>query len=190
MVKSWLAWFCLFQTVRGVEAAPNPLSRRCWPRGPWVCVLPVLLQLETAQSTPAQHQPAPFTVSVSHRAHPAVSWAGSEGKRSPSKYSFGATLKIISATAVPPFCEPVVWKQLHWGWARHTQPHCVAIGTETSLCPSNSQVLTSELLKGRISIQWTELTKIAILSLCLSQQFPTVDFLFLSPAMVCNLGLC
>lgn len=91
-------------------------------------------------------------------------------------------------------CSPFLWasivKAVALGLGQtHTTTPC-SYRTETSLCPSNSQVLTSELLKGHISIQWTELTKIANLSLCLPQQFPIVKFLFLSPAMVCNLALC
>lgn len=90
----------------GGPESPEPAV----PTARHVGVLRVLMQLDTAWSTPC---PAPaFTlhnVSVS-QTHVAVSWTGFEWKCSTSKYTFGATLKVISAIALSPLCDPALGK--------------------------------------------------------------------------------
>lgn len=99
----------VFSRKSEMKAAPNPLSGQCRPWGTWVHAARSWRWMQHA-ALPAEHQPALFVTSASHRTDFALSWTVFQWKRNSSQETFDATLKVISAIAHHPFCGPALWK--------------------------------------------------------------------------------
>lgn len=88
----------VFSRKSEMKAAPNPLSGQCRPWGTWVRAARSWRWMQHT-ALPAEHQPALFVTSASHRTDFALSWTVFQWKHNSSQETFDAMLNVCASSA-------------------------------------------------------------------------------------------